>query len=101
MDELVSSFHQFVGLRYETPWEAGRQRLGLVHDTDGSATASLSYAQYKKNHEMEIYSAGLIGRKLPFIERKHLGTGYVGTRPVYRPMDGDSLFLGCGELLTL
>merc|ERR1719193_2993878 len=43
---------------------------------------------------MEIYSAGLIGRKLPFIERKHLGTGYVGTRPEYRPMDGGQLILG-------
>lgn len=48
----------------------------------------------KKNYKMEIYSARLIGRKLPFIERKHLRSGYVGTRPVYRPMDGGQLILG-------
>lgn len=43
---------------------------------------------------MEIYSARLIGRKLPFYREKHLETGNVGTRPVYRPMDGGQLILG-------
>lgn len=52
---------------------------------------------------MGIYSAGLIGGKFPFIERKHLGTGYVGTRLVYRPMDGGQLILemrGAVDLVT-
>jgi len=43
---------------------------------------------------MEICSARLIGRKLPFYREKHLEMGNVGIRPVYRPMDGGQLILG-------